>query len=125
MNKFDLVILAGGKGTRIKKYLKNNSKPMIKFFGYHFLDLILAITSKFLFKNIFILAGYKGEQIKKRYNNKKINLSNIKVIVENKPKGTGGALKLVKEKIKNDFFLINGDSIFDINFFDLIHNLKN
>ena len=41
------------------------------------------------------------------------------------PKGTGGSLNLVKEKIKNDFFLINGDSIFDINFFELIHNLRN
>ena len=125
MNKFDLVILAGGKGTRIKKYLNKNSKPMLKFFGYHFLDLILATTSKFLFNNIFILAGYRGQQIKKRYDNKKINLSNIKVIVEKIPKGTGGSLNLVKEKIKNDFFLINGDSIFDINFFELIHNLRN
>ena len=45
MNKFDLVILAGGKGTRIKKYLNKNSKPMIKFFGYYFIDFILSITS--------------------------------------------------------------------------------
>ena len=125
MNKFDLVILAGGKGTRIKKHLNKNSKPMIKFFGYYFIDFILSITSKFLFRNIYILAGYRGEQIRKYYHNKKINLSKIKVLVEKKPKGTGGALLLVKKKIKNDFFLINGDSIFDINFFDLIPGIKN
>ena len=97
MNKFDLVILAGGKGTRIKKYLNKNSKPMIKFFGYYFIDFILSITSKFLFRNIYILAGYRGKQIKKYYHNKKINLSKIKVLVEKKPKGTGGALLLVKK----------------------------
>ncbi len=125
MNRLDLVILAGGKGTRIKKYLNKNSKPMIKFFGYYFIDLILSITSKFLFKNIYILAGYRGDQIKKYYNNKKINLSKIKVLVEKEPKGTGGALMLVKKKIKNDFFLVNGDSIFDINFLDLIPHIKN
>jgi D-glycero-D-manno-heptose 1,7-bisphosphate phosphatase len=39
-------------------------------------------------------------------------------------KGTGGALFEVKKFIKNDFFLVNGDSIFDINFFDFIKNFK-
>ena len=69
---YDLIILAGGKGTRIKKYLNKNSKPMIKFFGYYFIDFILSITSKFLFRNIYILSGYRGEQIKKYYHNKDI-----------------------------------------------------
>jgi D-glycero-D-manno-heptose 1,7-bisphosphate phosphatase len=120
----DLVILAGGKGTRISKYLKKYPKPMAKFFGYYFLDLIFFTVSKFLFKNIYIIAGHKGTQIKNRYDKKKINLSNIKVIVERKLKGTGGALNEIKNKIKNNFFLINGDSIFDINFFDLSKNIK-
>ena len=70
---------------------------MIKFFGYYFIDFILSITSKFLFRNIYILAGYRGEQIRKYYHNKKINLSKIKAVSGKKPKGTGGALLLVKK----------------------------
>jgi D,D-heptose 1,7-bisphosphate phosphatase len=120
----DLVILAGGKGSRIKKYLNGRPKPLIKILGYNFLDYILFLSSKFFFQNIFIVAGYRGSLIRSKYHLKHINLSLIRVINEKKLKGTGGALFEVKKFIKNDFFLVNGDSIFDINFFDLIKNLK-
>lgn len=66
MKSTDLVILAGGKGSRIKKYLKGSPKPMAKFFGYNFLDLVLFKVSKYLFENIYIIAGYKGSLIKKK-----------------------------------------------------------
>ena len=121
---FDLVILAGGKGTRIKNYLNGKPKPLIKILGYNFLDYILFQLSKFFFQNIFIIAGYRGNFIRSKYHLKSINLSLIRVINENKLKGTGGALFEVKKYIKNDFFVINGDSIFDINIFDLIKKLS-
>ena len=57
---YDLVILAGGKGTRIKKLLKNRCKLMAKFGLYNFLDYLLFTYSKFFFNKIFIIAGYKG-----------------------------------------------------------------
>jgi len=121
---YDFVILAGGKGTRIKKLLKKGCKPMVKFGSYNFLDYLLFTYSKFFFNKIFIIAGYKGYLIKKKYHNLKINLSKIEVIIENKNKGTGGCLLEIKNKIKNDFFVINGDTIFDINIFDLCTLLK-
>jgi D-glycero-alpha-D-manno-heptose 1-phosphate guanylyltransferase len=79
---FDLVILAGGKGTRIKKYLRGRPKPLIKILGYNFLDYILFLLSKFFFKNIFIISGYRGNLIRSKYHLKFINLSIIKVINE-------------------------------------------
>ena len=124
MKKYDLVILAGGKGTRIKKQIKGLPKPMANYLGFNFLDYILFSTSKYLFNNIYIIAGHKGKIIKKKYNNKKINVSKIKVVIEKKLKGTGGALNDIKTKIKNDFFLINGDTIFDFNYLDLLKILK-
>lgn len=117
---YDLVILAGGKGTRIKPFLNGKPKPLIKILGYNFLDYILFQLSKFFFQNIFIIAGYRGNFIRSKYHLKYINLSLIRVINEKKLKGTGGALFDVKKYIKNDFFVVNGDSIFDINIFDLI-----
>ena len=124
MKSTDLVILAGGKGSRIKKYLKGSPKPMAKFFGYNFLDLVLFKVSKYLFENIYIIAGYKGSLIKKKYHNCKINLSKIHVIVEKNLKGTGGSLFEIKRKIKNNFFVINGDSISNINFLEISHKVK-
>ena len=124
MKKYDLVILAGGKGTRIKKQIKDLPKPMAHYLGFNFLDYILFSTSKYLFNNIYIIAGHRGKIIKKKYNNKKINVSKINVVIEKKLKGTGGALNDIKTKIKNDFFLINGDTIFDFNYLDLLKILK-
>ena len=79
---FDLVILAGGKGTRIKKYLNGKPKPLIKILGYNFLDYVLFQLSKF-FSNIAI-AGI--ENILDRSINKDMNLSLIRVINEKKLK---------------------------------------
>ena len=120
MKNKDLVILAGGKGTRIKEFLGNKPKPMIKFNNIYFLQYLVNHLSKFLFNNIYILAGYKYKIIFNNFHNKIFNLTKIKCLKEKKLMGTGGALlNLKKEKI-NDFILVNGDTIFDIDINDLI-----
>lgn len=114
MINIDLVILAGGRGTRIKE-LSDFPKPITMFNNLYFLDYLLQTFSIYNFKNIFILAGYKGNQIKKIYSRRFFNLKKIKVIIEKKPMDTGGALFNLKNIIKNDFILANGDSVLDIN----------
>ena len=63
MNKVDLVILAGGKGTRIKRLLANKPKPMAKFNGKYFIEYIIQNLSRYNFENIYILTGYKSKII--------------------------------------------------------------
>lgn len=113
--KIDLVILAGGKGRRIKKYLNGTCKPLIKINGKPFLKYLLEKISRFKINNIIILAGYKGNQLFKIFHNKTINLKKIKCIVEKKPLGTGGALFLAKNILTKKFLVINGDTIFNVN----------
>ncbi len=110
----DLVILAGGKGKRIKKLNPIKPKPLIKIENKIFLDLVINYYSKFNFENIFILAGYRGFLIKKAFQNKIKNFTNIKCIIEKSPKDTGGALFQLKNKIEKDFILINGDTFLNI-----------
>ena len=110
----DLVILAGGKGKRIKKLNPIKPKPLIKIENKIFLDLIINYYSKFNFENIFILAGYRGFLIKKAFQDKIKNFTNIKCIIEKSPKDTGGALFQLKNKIEKDFILINGDTFLNI-----------
>jgi len=123
-NKLDLVILVGGKGTRVKKYLKGLPKPMLKFNNKYFIEYIVQNFSKYHFNKIYILAGYRSQIIFKKFNKKKFNFIEIVCIKEKKLLGTGGALYALKRKKINNFILLNGDTIFDINLKKLITSLK-
>jgi D-glycero-D-manno-heptose 1,7-bisphosphate phosphatase len=121
----DLVILVGGLGSRIKHITKKIPKPLIKFGKYSFLQNLINYYAKFNFNKIYLLAGYKGEKIKKKFNNKKINLTPIECIIEKSLKGTAGSLYELKKKKINDFFLINGDSFFELDFNKFKKNINN
>ena len=120
MHSLDLVVLAGGKGSRIKSLLRNRPKPMAIFNKKPFLEYIIQNYSKYHFKNIFILTGYKSYIIYKKFNNKYYNFNHIKCLKELRPMGTAGALSVLKKKNVNDFILINGDTFLDINLNQLI-----
>lgn len=116
-----LLILAGGRGTRIKNYLGKNSKPMLKFNKKHFLEYLIWHYSKFPLEEIIILAGFRGKEIKKRFHNKVFNFCKVKVIIEKKPLCTGGAVLNAKKMIRSkNFFLVNGDTFFNIDICELL-----
>ncbi len=125
--KVDLIILAGGRGSRISKHLKNIPKPLFKFGNIKFLQFLINHFSKFPFNNAYILAGYKGNQIYKIYNNKNFNFLKFKCFIEKKELGTGGCLSQLKNVVKNDFVVTNGDSILleNLNFIFENKNTKN
>ena len=117
--KIDLVILAGSKGKRIKNLLNNRPKSMIGFNKINFLQYLLNLYSKYNFRKIYILTGYKSKFIISKYHKKRINFSLVECIKEKKKLSVGGALSLLPKTI-NDFVLVNGDSLLDINLDDLI-----
>tara|TARA_B110000971_G_scaffold219639_1_gene261234 strand:- start:893 stop:2101 length:1209 start_codon:yes stop_codon:yes gene_type:complete len=120
----DLVILAGGKGSRIKEFLGKFPKPMLKFNNKHFIQYIMNASSKYNFRRIIILCGYRHKIFFDKFHGKKINLTEILCLREKKLLGTSGALSNLKKlKVKN-FVLINGDTIFNINLNSLISSLK-
>ena len=122
----DVAILVGGKGSRLNKITKKTPKPLIKIDKKKFLDHLLIKLARYKFKNIYLLCSYKKNLFYKFYNNKKIHKSIIKCIDEGKPKGTGGALYKIKNKISRKFIVLNGDTFFNINYQNLINiNLKN
>ena len=120
MKNIDLVILAGGKGTRIKEFLDDKPKPMVKFNDIYFLQYLINSLSKFSFNKIYILTGFKHKIIFKNFHNKIFNLTKIKCLKEKNPMGTGGALLNLKKEKLNDFILVNGDTIFDIDINNLM-----
>ena len=120
MHSLDLIILAGGKGSRVKALLKNKPKPMAIFNKKPFIEYLIQNYSKYHFKNIYILGGFKSDQIFKKFEKKNYNCISIKCFKEKKRMGTGGALNIIKRKKTNDFILINGDTFLDVDIQKLI-----
>jgi NDP-sugar pyrophosphorylase family protein len=116
--EIDLVILAGGKGSRINKIQKKKIKSLIKFNNIPFIYYLLNFFCKFNFRKIYIIGGFRGILLKKKFHKIKKNFVEIECLIEKKNEGTGGALRLIKKKVKNNFFLINGDSFIDFNIMD-------
>ena len=113
--------MAGGKGSRIKNYLNKKPKPLIKINNFVFLDLLIKKVCKYNFNRLYILAGYRGSQIKKKYHKKSFNFVKIEVMIEKKALGTAGSLSQLHNKIKNEFIVINGDTFFDIDLSKVIN----
>ena len=109
--KFTGVVLVGGRGARLKELTEKVPKPMIKIGHISFLNHLLNYVCKFNFKTIYLLCSYKSTFIFKEFHNKYIFNVKIVCIKEKKPQGTAGALYNLKKYIKDDFILLNGDSI--------------
>ena len=125
MIRFDLVVLCGGKGSRLNTLTRNKPKPILKIDNKFFLDYLVQKYQRYNIGKIFFLAGYHGDQIKKIYHNKKFNFVESEVLIEKKPLGTGGCLSLIKKKVNKNFIVINGDSFFDYNLAKLLKYKKN
>ena len=119
----DLVILVGGRGKRLGKITNHIPKPLIKIKDKKFLDILLSKLIKYNFKKIFLICSYKKDQFFKFYHKKKIHNSEIICIDEGSAKDTGGGLYKLRKLIKESFFLINGDSFFDIDL-NILSNFK-
>jgi len=111
-----VVVLAGGRGTRISEYTKEIPKPMIRIGNKPILSHIIKIFQSYNFNEIIIAAGYKKKIIENFYKNKK-NFSNIKIVDTGENTMTGGRLLRLKKFFnKNEiFFMTYGDGLSNIN----------
>lgn len=108
--KIDVVILAGGLGTRLRSIVSDRPKPMAEISGRPFLDYLIDHISNYGFKRIILCTGYLNDVIEKYYS---YHHNDIEIVIskEKKPLNTGGAIKNAREFIISDPFLVmNGDS---------------
>lgn len=119
-----VVIMAGGKGTRVASVFKNTPKPMIKISGKPVLEHQIETLKKQGLTSIIITVGYLSDVIVQYFGdgskvspitNESFGV-NIEYFIEKTPIGNAGALVYLKESLKEDFILINGDILFDIDF---------
>ncbi len=110
------VIMAGGLGTRLRPLTDKLPKPMLKIGDKPILQTIIEKFSEHGFKNFIICVNYKGDTIQNFFGNGENLGINIEYVREEKRLGTAGALSLVKDKLKEPFFVMNGDLLTNINF---------
>ncbi|MDA8791565.1 sugar phosphate nucleotidyltransferase [Candidatus Pelagibacter bacterium] len=109
-----VVILAGGKGTRISEYTKILPKPMIKVGSKPIIEHIINYYLKFGFNDFIIATGYKHRIIKDYFKKVKIS-ANIEVVNTGIETLTGTRLKKLSKKLKKTFMLTYGDGLTNLN----------
>jgi dTDP-glucose pyrophosphorylase len=121
-----VVLMVGGLGTRLRPLTNNTPKPMLKVGNKPILEIIIFNFKKYGFVNIVLCVSYKAEIIEAYFKDGSEFGINIEYVHENKRMGTAGALSLVKEKLTESFFVMNGDLLTNINFENMMeYHLSN
>jgi len=115
-----VVIMAGGKGTRVSSIASDIPKPMIPICGRPILEHQIECLKKNGLTEIILVIGHLGGYIKDYFGNGGRFGCGISYYDETEPLGTAGALYKLKN-ISDDFILLNGDIIFDIDFQRMIN----
>ncbi len=110
------VILAGGLGTRFRPLTLKTPKPMIPVMGKPYLECQLQYLKSYNITDILLCVGYLGEKIQSHFGDGQSMDMNITYSFEEKPLGTGGALKNAENHLDDCFHLIYGDSFLPINY---------
>lgn len=113
------VILVGGKGTRLGALTRETPKPMLPIEGTPFLFLLLDRLIQQGFSSFVLLAGFSAPVIKAAFPNGYYRGYPLKIIVEQTPLGTAGSLKLAEDTLEDQFIILNGDSLLDVDLRDL------
>jgi len=115
-----VVILAGGKGTRLAEFTSSMPKPMVPVGSKPILDHIIKYYMKFGFNDFIIASGYKHSVINNYFKNTKIS-AKINVINTGVETLTGLRLKKLENKLKQTFMLTYGDGLSNINLKKLLN----
>ena len=113
------VILVGGRGTRLGAVTDHCPKPLVDVGGRPFLDYIIANLARHGFTDIVLLAGYLAEQLKALEARAPELGCRIRCLVEPSPGRDSGRIAARAGHLAEQFLLLNGDSLFDINYLDL------
>lgn len=113
-----VIIMAGGKGTRLYPYTKVLPKPLIPIGETPIIERIINCFTEYNISTYYMTVNYKKSMIKSYF----ADISpeyDLKYIEEEKPLGTCGSIKLIKEKFDNSVFVTNCDALILTDYADL------
>ncbi|MGI8002451.1 nucleotidyltransferase family protein [Campylobacter coli] len=115
------IVLAGGLGTRLRSVVQDLPKPMAPINGKPFLAFVLEYLKKQGIAEVILSVSYKYELIQEYFKDEFEGMK-IRYNVEKELLGTGGAIKDALKLIQNQVYVLNGDTIFDIDLKKLVLN---
>src|SRR3989338_2030468 len=119
------VILAGGRGERLKPITDDITKPMIHFHGKPFLQYLIEHLKEQGFKKVLLLLGYLPEQIKEYFGNGDSFGIKIDYVTSETEDETGKRLKLAAEKLDPCFLLMYCDNYWPMQFDKMWQQFQN
>lgn len=114
------LILAGGKGVKMRPLTYELPKSMLPVKGRPILEYTIELLRKYEIRELYIAVGYLGNKIKDHFGDGSKFGVKITYIDEKKDLGTGGALKLAMANFAEPFLMLWGDVLIDIDLADLI-----
>ncbi len=125
LNNTQIVILAGGRGTRLKTLTNNMPKPMVQIHDKPFLEILLRLLQNKGFSKFLLLTGYMNNIISDYFRDGSRLDVNIEYSIEPEPLGTAGALRNAGTLLENEFLLLNGDTFSDIDYSEFVGFSRN
>lgn len=119
LHKNQVVIMAGGKGTRLDPFTKILPKPLIPIGNKPVIELIMERFYKYGFHKFIYTLNYKKEYLKLYLKESSFPYT-IDWVEEDDFLGTAGGISLLKDKVKDTFFVINCDSLLDVDFEEIL-----
>lgn len=116
------IIMAGGRGTRLRPYTNILPKPLLPVGNTSILDINIKQLVSNGVNNVIIAVGYQGELIETVIGNGDKYGIKIYYSYEDEPLGTVGGLGLIKKLLEDKFIVMNGDILHNLNFNDLYKN---
>lgn len=118
------LVLCGGKGTRLRPITYEIPKPLVPIHGKPIIEHIFDLFKKYGVTEIILSVGHMKEKILKEAENWSRLGFKISHIAEKEPMGTGGAIKLAKDKLPKTFIVSNGDELKNLNIMDMYETHK-
>lgn len=112
----EAIVLAGGFGTRLRQVVADLPKPLAPVAGRPFLAIVLEQLRAQGFTEAMLAVGYRHEAIRGAFG-ERFGALRLSYSVEDKPLGTGGAIRLAARACSgHDVFVLNGDSFVELDF---------
>jgi len=118
------LILAGGLGTRLGDITKETPKPILPVAGTPFLKFLLWNLKRNGIHHVTLSTGYLADRVMDTLGDGSDIGMELDYCEETEPLGTGGATKLASSRLADTFFVLNGDTLFDVNYWALRNLLR-
>lgn len=115
-----MVIMAGGRGTRLHPHTHNCPKPMLEVAGKPMLEHIIEHAKADGFQNFFVSINYLGHMIEDYFKDGQKWGIHINYLREDFPLGTAGSLSMLPKNLEAPFVVTNGDVLTDIHYSDIL-----